>query len=509
MNNSSSTITEIKDFFYILYYIIIILLILFIILPIIWKIIYPDDGTGHDQGMNHDYGDDDELNESSKEVRKEIDREIERELRRENSNTINVDDEDESMFKYKSYKQKFRLEDIGDQSLTMDDIEMKNNIFNCEDLKKIYKDHDFLSSYRSALKFSFNEKIKIYQEKLNECNRDIKLQEAKNNSAATLYAQHDVTLERLKREHVEYVSIISILEHRLRNNTISNIKKNFELIIYHPNKGFKSLIGRTEVKDFLALQIYTFCQNPRVFFRNFQNILITGKSGIGKTKLAKTLGYIYSKSGILARNKFRAITSQDLTTKYVNDSAHITREYLMSCLEGILFIDEAYQLGASSFMDMGSSHNSEAITEMVNFLDKNVGLSVVAAAGYRKEMNKFKNANKGLERRFPNDIHLKKYNSRQLTDILIKFLKNTNPDIFISQDDANTLYTLIDYLYEEDKKIFDKQAGDMQNLSNYLSRAIYGNNKRTWKNNSTKNNSILLLDGIQTYLKPKGILIRI
>lgn len=405
-------------------------------------------------------------------------------------------------YNYTSYDQNLKLEKI--QSNTN---ESDHDQFNYQDLLKIYSHPQFLKSYQYALNINFEEKLKIYQFLQKQKINDIRECEAKYESNSNIYLQHDTTLERLKREKNEINRIINILKYRKDNNSLANIERNFELMLFNSRYGFDSLVGREDIKDYLALKIYTFSQNPKVFFNNYQNMIIMGKSGIGKTKLGESIGYIYAKSGILARNKFRVVTAQDLTSKYVNDSGQVTREIFLSSLEGFLMIDEAYELGNNQLSLY--NHNSQATTELVNLLSTYKGLSVVAAAGYRKEMNQFKESNKGIKRRFPDELYLRSYSSKELTDILIMCIHKTAPDIKIDQYDANTIYTIVKYIYETDKKIFDKQAGDMEILSSHITRAIYGNNKRTWVNGKTKNNSYLIINGFKSYLRTKGVTLKI
>lgn len=403
---------------------------------------------------------------------------------------------------YKPVKHHIKINKLSEDEI--DEVSTNNTTFNYDDFIEIHQDQDFLSNYRDALNISFTEKLKLYIRMKSEVYRDIKAAEVKYTN--DLYQQHDTTLERLKSNKGIFETIISILNNRIKNNTIQTIKRNFKMMINNKKHGFKSLVGREKVKDFLALQIFTFSRTPRTFYTIYQNMYIDGKSGIGKTKTAETIGYIYSKSGILVRHKFRVIGAEDLTSKYVNDSAKITNDIFMSCLEGILFIDEAYQLAVDGVLGLkGGNHNSEAVTELVRLTGIYKGLSVVVFAGYKREMKGLMNANKGLSGRFPHHIHLKKYEGTQLTDILILFIKNIMTDIHISQNDANTIYTLIDELYTKDKKIFDGQARDMENLSGHISRSINGNKKRTWINDKTKNNSVLIFNGFRTYLRPKGI----
>ena len=429
---------------------------------------------------------------------------------------LNEEDEDESTTnqeqlrydKYVEYPNEFNLKLMNDDDSSYDENNHDSD-FSYKDLLHVYHTSEFLSNYRSSLKLSFKEKLKKYKSMLTLLNRDIKSAESRHSDGNSILSPHDTSLERLRRSKSELSSIINIVEYRLNNNTIKSIKSNFDSMFYNTKRGFVSLIGRNDVKDALALQIYTFSQNPRIFFNNFQNIIITGKSGVGKTKLADAIGYIYSKSGIFARNKFRCVTKQDFTSPYVNEASQLARELLFSCLEGVIFIDEAYELiPQGNMFGAMHDHGNEALTEMVNFWDKNIGLSCTIMGGYKKEMQRILDANEGVDRRFPYKMHLASYSSSQLTDILLKFLHGSVPDIKVGQKDANSIYTILNYLYTENKVLFAKQAGDMLNLSSCIAKAMYGNTKRKWisesVNGRTKNNSKILLSGFNSYLRGKG-----
>ncbi len=475
-----STVTQVLQ---IIWLIILILIFLYLFAPVLWGNI-----SDNWNKSNPEHKRDHELLE-------EQDKESEESLESKNNpKQIN--------FNYESYSQELRLETIKSHDESID-----HDQFNYQDLLKIYHHPQFLKNYQAALNISFDDKLKIYHQIHKQKLQDIRECESKYESNSTVYLQHDTTLERLRREKNEIERILNILKYRKQNNQLAKIERNFELMLFNQSNGFASLVGREDIKDYLALKIYTFSQNPKIFFTNYQNMILTGKSGIGKTKLGETIGYIYAKSGILARNKFRVVTAQDLTSKYVNDSGQVTREILLSCLEGFLMIDEAYELGNNNKMFF--NHNSQATTELVNLLSLYKGLSVVAAAGYKKDMEQFKEANKGIKRRFPDELYLRSYSSKELTDILIMSIYKSAPDISIDQKDANTLYTMIKYIYETDKKIFDKQAGDMENLSSHITRAIYGNNRRTWIAGKTKNNSHLIVNGMKSYLRTKGVVLKI
>lgn len=383
------------------------------------------------------------------------------------------------------------------------------------DFISIVFNEKFLANYCDALKISFTEKLLIYTNKLKKIQIDLRTAKIRNNSPG-----HDSSLDRFRRAESELLQIKKAIDIRLKNLSIDQIRKDFEEAIYDSDNGFESLIGREDVKDYLALQIFTFARNPKLFFKNFQNMLIYGKSGVGKTKVGETIGFIYAKSGILGRRKVRVVTKQEFTSAYVNESPQLTRELLLGTLEGVLIIDEAYALiPPQTVLGRGIDHGHEAIAEIVNFLDKNIGLSVVIAAGYEDEMEeRFMKSNQGMERRFPHKIKLKDYNSEQLTDILLKFIETTSPDLEISGSDANYIYLLLDHLINKKDNIFEKQAGDMLILSGYITRSIYGSISKTWcglnekkehpnirSSEDDENNEKMILDGFNDYLRIKNM----
>jgi hypothetical protein len=156
---------------------------------------------------------------------------------------------------------------------------------------------------------------------------------------------------------------------------------------------------------------------------------------------------------------------------------------------------------------------------MINFVDKNPGLGIIIAAGYEHEMEtRFMAANQGMNRRFPNLFKLSDYDARQLTNILLSFLEDeldasegSNKNrIELSDGDASVLYTIINYLMTTHKehKVFSKQAGDMKNLANIISKTVYGHKSLHWTNGDTRTNSSLLTIGVNRYLASRGLSIK-
>lgn len=192
-----------------------------------------------------------------------------------------------------------------------------------------------------------------------------------------------------------------------------------------------------------------------------------------------------------------------MTTAYVNESAKMTRKLLLANLEAVVFVDEAYDMTPPpTVFGNGIDHGHEAVTEMVNFIDKMKGLSIIIVAGYEDEMEKrFMKANEGLPRRFPHKLILQSYGSKELTDILIKFLLTICPELKFTEFQGNYLYTIISYINKQHPDMFKNQAGDMDNLSGFIARAVYGSIGKIWPRDGEE----IILNGVNAFLSRKGV----
>ena len=233
-----------------------------------------------------------------------------------------------------------------------------------------------------------------------------------------------------------------------------------------------------------------------------------GSAGVGKTALAQVLGYVYSKAGILATDNVKIVTRMDLVAQYIGQTAPLTRSILLQTLEGILFIDEAYQLTACPESREGNKDfGSEAVTELVNFLDKYVGMNIVMVAGYQGVMMRcFMTFNEGLPRRFPYMYVLSPYSDIELTDIVLGVLRKKLPSsINIDQETANFIYSLIVKIHLDTPDAFKNQAGDMLNLAASLVKTINSAYEIKWMNGELAHNTPIILVGFDNFLSLKGL----
>lgn len=371
-------------------------------------------------------------------------------------------------------------------------------------LKDLIHDKNFVTKYAAAMRNALILKKDRLNRVLTQTYSELKALNngSLDNGFKNLFkANEDIDLLQMIINKIKGL----IEEIKAKYHTITDEKAFYGLrsSLFDHTNGMETLIGREDVKNFLAVQIYTFANNPRVFLNNFQNIVISGDAGIGKTKLAQVIGHVYASSGILVRNHVQITTKKNFTTPYVNESARMTSKLLMSCLESVVFIDEAYDLtpAASAIFGQNYDHGNEAIAELVNFTDKMIGVSVIIAAGYQKEMeSRFLNANEGMRRRFPHNLKLTGYDSKSLTVILLRFMGKIISTSF-SKDDYNYIFSLVNYINDKRPDVFKNQAGDMENLSSSISKAIYASPGLIWEKDSQE----IIKNGFNIFLTNKGI----
>lgn len=147
--------------------------------------------------------------------------------------------------------------------------------------------------------------------------------------------------------------------------------------------------------------------------------LFLGNPGTGKTTVARILGKVLYEKKIIANQKFIEVSRSDLVGQYVGQTAVKTREVLESALGGVLFVDEAYTLASGGKNDFGS----EAIDEILKFMEDHRSDIVIIFAGYTDSMEKFLQMNEGLKSRIPNSFNFEDYTQDELVQIGLLDLK--------------------------------------------------------------------------------------
>lgn len=218
-----------------------------------------------------------------------------------------------------------------------------------------------------------------------------------------------------------------------------------------------SLIGMKKLKESIFSQIIYYLQNLNVKGSDYLHTALYGSPGCGKTTVAKIIGNIFSKLGVLSSKSFNIATREDLIAGYLGQTALRTSIILNACLGGVLFIDEIYSLGEKEKKD---SFSKECIDTINLFLSENKEDFMLVVAGYEKEVNEcFFDVNPGLQRRFMWHHHIDPYTPSDLAEIFMSKVR----DVKWTLDEKIDKEWLSSFFVANEKK-FSFAGGDIENF---------------------------------------------
>ena len=230
------------------------------------------------------------------------------------------------------------------------------------------------------------------------------------------------------------------------------------------------MVGMKDLKNSILNQLLYFMQDLHITNKesDFKHTVLYGPPGTGKTEIAKIIGTMYSKIGILKNNVFKKVTRNDMVAGYLGQTAIKTKKVIDECLGGVLFIDEAYSL-ANNYQEDG--YSKECIDTLCEALSDHKEDLMVIIAGYEEDLNNsFFKANKGMESRFIWRFNIEQYNTHDLMEIFKKKINET--DWVLENDVVNIKW------FDKHKQDFKNYGRDMELLFSYLkiahSRRIYG-----------------------------------
>ena len=296
-------------------------------------------------------------------------------------------------------------------------------------------------------------------------------------------------------------SIKDLLDIIEQNEYAADTEYNIDLKSLHNIKTeltqMNHMIGMEEMKKSVLDQLLYFVQELHVGkqMSEFKHTVIYGSPGTGKTEIAKIIGNMYSKLGILKNNVFKKVTRNDLIAGYLGQTAIKTRKVIDECLGGVLFIDEAYSLASQENNDIYSKECLDTICEALSDHKDNL---MVIIAGYEKELEEtFFRVNRGLESRFIWRFKMEPYNAMEMMKI---FKKKVLEQEWEFENPAD----IKEKWFADKKELFKNFGRDIELLFTYSkiahSRRIYGKDKELRKKLSIEDMNA----GYETFLKNRN-----
>ena len=302
---------------------------------------------------------------------------------------------------------------------------------------------------------------------------------------------------------VEINNISDILKLIEKYNLDPSIKYNINMQYLHdikePLEELNNMIGMKELKNNIVDQILYFVQElhkSNLSNGDFMHTVIYGPPGTGKTEIAKIMGKIYSKIGVLSKGTFKKVSRSDLIAGYLGQTALKTRDVIKESIGGVLFIDEAYALGNSEKRDSFSKECIDTLCEALSYNKENL---MVIIAGYENELKDcFFNFNQGLDSRFTWRFKTDDYTAEDLYNIFLKKVKEIGWEI-----DENSK---IDTDWFKKNKDYLKFYG--RDIETILSKTKIAHSRRVFCKPENEKRRLILKDldkGFEIYLKNNDV----
>jgi Cdc6-like AAA superfamily ATPase len=245
-----------------------------------------------------------------------------------------------------------------------------------------------------------------------------------DNYDTTSVTKNSVNLHKKHIEITERVETIADLlkiatNYPMSDDVTYNIDMERVQRIYSPLCKLNMMIGMNDIKRDITDQILYYIQGlHKNGDGDFMHTVLYGPPGTGKTEVAKLIGDIFVKLGVLGTGVFRKVGRADLVAGYLGQTAMKTRSVVESALGGVLFIDEAYALGDSEHRD---SFAKECLDTLCDCLSEYKNQLIVVIAGYKAQLDIcFFGYNEGLSSRFPWRYETGDYTYTELREIFMK-----------------------------------------------------------------------------------------
>lgn len=220
--------------------------------------------------------------------------------------------------------------------------------------------------------------------------------------------------------------------------------------------------------------------------------VFTGNPGTGKTTVAKMMGILYKKMGLLSKGHVHEVDRVDLVGEYIGQTAPKVKAAIEKARGGVLFIDEAYSLSRAN--DDSKDFGKEVIEILVKEMSNGVKDFAVIVAGYPKEMKHFVESNPGLKSRFKHFFEFRDYLPQELIEIAEYAAKDK--EVQLNEESHSLLEEIITNAYRNRDRTF----GNARFVHDLIEKAKFNmglrimSRKNPSKANQTDLSTILVRD---------------
>jgi SpoVK/Ycf46/Vps4 family AAA+-type ATPase len=390
--------------------------------------------------------------------------------------------------------------------LELDNQQIKENTIVYEKYKESTNKPDFLDPnlYASKLEFLYEKQKKIQrkleaEKEVEEKKREKEEEKIENRRKVNIQFEINDISDLLKM--IEKYPDDKEVEYNINMHSLHKIKE--------PLEELNSMIGLQNLKENIVDQILFYIQNlhkasndlhkastpnkKHLVSNDFMHTVIYGPPGTGKTEIAKIIGSIFSKLGILLKGTFKKVTRSDLVAGFLGQTALKTKDVIKESLGGVLFIDEAYSLGNQEKRD---SFSKECIDTLCEALSDHKDDLMVIIAGYETDLNEcFFKYNQGLESRFTWRLKINDYNAVELHNIFIKKINDCGWSIDNASLNVNVRW------FEKNKALFKYYGRDIETL---FAKTKIAHSRRVFCLDENEKRRLTITDidkGLEIYLK--------
>jgi SpoVK/Ycf46/Vps4 family AAA+-type ATPase len=153
------------------------------------------------------------------------------------------------------------------------------------------------------------------------------------------------------------------------------------------------------------------------------NYVFKGAPGTGKTTVAKKFAAVLHAFGVLATPRVLVTSARDLEASYVGQTKDRVHEKVNAARGGVLFIDEAYELGKGKF-------GEDAIAKLTSMLTEEPYTTsvIVIIAGYTRDMDEMLARNDGLKSRFKGELEFPDWSNSNCSTLIFKLASASVPE---------------------------------------------------------------------------------